>query len=393
MGVRMNIRGRIVGTKGPTTVTVEGGTISKIGNGSGDGQVLGDEGVWISPAMCDVQVNGAGGISYSAPDLTVDQVLESQGWFYRGGTGLFCPTVITSPAEQMTRALGVLAKACEESETTAASIVGFHVEGPYVSPDDGPRGVHLPEHMRNPDWDDFQRYQEAAGGRIRILTLAPEREGALPFIERAAESGVIVAIGHSGASRRRIREAIAAGARLSTHLGNGSHGFLPVHDNYMWEQLAADELWASIIPDGHHMPPPALKTACRMKGRERVCLVSDVSPIGGLPPGVYDPGPTGEPVEVHPDGRTTLEGTTQLAGAALFLDRGVPNAVACTDAGLPEAVEMVARNPARMLGTDDRVGSVEAGKEATLTLFRWEEGAEALSIVATLVKGEVVYRE
>ena len=388
----MVIRGKVVGTAEPVTVEVEGGTISAVGDGPAPVQALGEEDVWISPAIFDVQVNGAGGISYSAADLTVDRVLETQAWVYRTGTGLFCPTTTTSPFEQAIAALGILARACEEEKTADVSFVGLHIEGPYIASADGPRGAHPSAYIRDPDWDEFCRYQEAAGGRIRMLTLAPEREGALAFIEKATESGVIVALGHTGASRERVREAIAAGARMSTHLGNGAHAMLPRHDNYIWEQLAADDLWAGIIPDGHHLPPPVLKSFYRAKQKGRICLVSDVSSIAGLPPGVYDRSYGKDEVEIHPDGKISLVGTPYLAGASLFLDRGIPNTAAYTDATLADAVEMATANPARLLGVDDRLGSVEVGKEASLTLFRWEEGQASLSIVATIVRGEVVYR-
>ena len=169
--------------------------------------------------------------------------------------------------EDAIHGLALLAKACEESEVARASFAGFHVEGPYIASEDGPRGAHPLAHVRDPDWDEFQRYQEAADGRIAIFTLAPEREGALEFIEKVAATGVIVSIGHSGASPERIREAVAAGAQMSTHLGNGAHAELPRHPNYIWEQLAADALWAGIIPDGFHLPPAVLKSFYRAKAK------------------------------------------------------------------------------------------------------------------------------
>ena len=348
--------------------------------------------MWISPGLFDVQVNGAGGINYSSGDLTVERVLQACEWPYRAGTALFCPTVTTSPAEQAISGLRTLAMACEQSDTANASFVGFHVEGPYIASEDGPRGAHPLVHTRDPDWDEFCRYQEAAGGRIRILTLAPERKGSLAFIKKASDAGVIVGLGHTGASRARIREAVAAGARMSTHLGNGAHAEIPRHDNYIWEQLAADELWAGIIPDGHHLPPPVLKSFYRTKQKERICLVSDVSSIAGLPPGIYGRSYGSDEVEIHENGKISLAGTPYLAGASLFLDYGIPNTVAYTDATLAEALETATINPARLLGVDGRLGRVAPGMDASLTLFRWAEGQPALSIVATIVRGEVVYK-
>ena len=353
---------------------------------------MGGDDVWLAPAVFDVQVNGVGGINYKAEDLTVEKVAETTDWMYRTGTGIWCPTVTTSSAEDAINGLALLARACEESEAARASFAGFHVEGPYIGSEDGPRGAHPLEHVRNPDWDEFQRYQEAAGGRIAIFTLAPERDGALAFIEKVAATGVIVSIGHSGASRERIREAVSAGARMSTHLGNGAHNMIHRHDNYIWEQLASDELWAGLIPDGFHLPDPVLKSFYRAKGKDRICLVSDVASIAGLEPGVYGRVSGLGQSELHASGLITLVGTPYLAGAGKFLDRGIPNAIRVTDASLADAIEMTSLNPARLLGVENRLGTVAVGKEASLTLFRWREGQEKMDIVATVVRGKVVYR-
>jgi N-acetylglucosamine-6-phosphate deacetylase len=388
----MVVRGKIVGTDSPVSVEIQDAKIAAIEDGAAPPGSLGGEDVWISPTFFDIQVNGALGINYGYGDLTPEKIDQTLEPVFRSGTGLFCPTVTTSPAPQATAALRTLAVACEESETVGASFVAFHVEGPYISSEDGPKGAHPPDHIRDPDWDEFCRYQDAAGGRIRIFTLAPEREGSLPFIEKLVESGVIVALGHTGASRERIREAVAAGARLSTHLGNGTYAMIPRHENNLWEQLATDDLWASLIADGHHLPPPVLKSFCRAKGVDRVCLVSDVSSIAGLPPGTYDRSYSTDNVEIHPDGKISLAGTPYLAGSTLFLDRGIANTIAVTDATLADAVQMATANPARLLGVDERVGAVEVGREASLTLFRWQEGVPSLSTVATIVRGEVVYR-
>jgi N-acetylglucosamine-6-phosphate deacetylase len=387
----MNFKGKLVGTSNVVTVRSEGEKIASI-NGAVSTDAIGGDDVWLAPAIFDVQVNGVGGINYKAKDLTVEKIVETTEWMYKTGTGLWCPTVTTSSAEDAINGLVLLAKACEESDVANASFAGFHVEGPYIGSEDGPRGAHPLEHVRDPDWDEFHRYQEAAGGRIVIFTLAPEREGALEFIEKVAATGVIVSIGHSGASPERIREAVAAGAKMSTHLGNGAHAELPRHPNYIWEQLASDELWAGIIPDGFHLPPAVLKNFYRAKQKERICLVSDVASIAGLAPGIYGKDGGLGKSELHANGKISLAGTPFLAGAGLFLDNGIPNAVKFTDASLADAIEMTSINPARLLGVDDRVGSVEVGKEASLTLFRWAKGQEKLDIVATVVRGNIVYR-
>src|SRR5207244_4307325 len=175
-----------------------------------------------------------------------------------------------------------------------------HREGPDLSPEDGPRGAHPRQHIRPPDWDEFRRLQDAAGGLIRLVTLAPEHDGALPFIEKLVAAGVVVSLGHTAASGACIRAAAKAGARLSTHLGNGAHAILPRHPNYIWEQLAADELWASIICDGHHLPPSVARCIVRVKTPARTILTSDAGSLAGLAPGHYHE--WGQELEVRPEG-------------------------------------------------------------------------------------------
>lgn len=386
----MQVRGRIVGRDSPSTITLDGGRISSVSTDEAGSDAIGADDVWVAPGICDVQVNGVGGISYKASDLTLEKVIETTEWMYRTGTAKWCPTVTTSSAEDAIQGLGLLAQACEASENAGDSFCGFHVEGPYIASEDGPRGAHPLEHTRDPDWDEFQRYQEAAGGRIVIFTLAPERAGALPFIEKVAATGVIVSIGHSGATPEQIADAVSAGARMSTHLGNGAHAMMPRHPNYIWEQLASDALWAGIIPDAHHLPPSVLQCFYRAKQRDRICIVSDIASVAGLPPGVYGNTVGDGGVELHENGRLSLAGTPYLAGAALFLDTGIANMVRHTDASLEDAVQMATQNPATLLG-DASAGAVSEGKEATLSLFRWKEGDEKLQTVATIVKGRTVY--
>ena len=318
-------------------------------------------------------------------------MIETTGWMYKRGTARWCPTVTTSSSEDAINGLKLLTDACEQSDDASDSFAGFHVEGPYISSEDGPRGAHPLQHTRDPDWDEFQRYQDAAGGRICIFTLSPERDGSLEFIEKAAATGVVISIGHTGATPERIREAVAAGARMSTHLGNGAHAMMPRHPNYIWEQLGSDELWAGIIPDGHHLPPSVLKTFYRGKGKERICIVSDIASIAGLEPGIYGNTTGDGGVELHPNGKISLAGTPYLAGAGLFLDSGIPNMVTYTDTTLEDAIDVATLNPARLLGQEDRVGRVELGMEATFSLFRWTLGQETLDVVGTIVKGRAVY--
>jgi N-acetylglucosamine-6-phosphate deacetylase len=287
----------------------------------------------------------------------------------------------------MARSLRAIASACRDDPRVARAVVGVHVEGPYISPEDGPRGAHPCAHIRPPDWEEFVEFQGSADGRIRLLTLSPEWPDAPAFIHRVASSGVAVAVGHTAATSEQIQEAVRAGARLSTHLGNGSHAVLPRHPNYLWDQLAADELAASIIVDGHHLPPAVVKTFIRAKGIERTILISDAVALAGMPAGDYDW--LGLKVTLSPEGRVSLTGTPYLAGSALDLASALPRVMRDAGIGLADAVTMAAANPARLLGTDP--GALAEGGRGDLVVLRLASGADRVEVVRTVVGGETVW--
>jgi N-acetylglucosamine-6-phosphate deacetylase len=233
------------------------------------------------PAFVDLQVNGFAGIDYNAPSTTVDQIVESFGAMEGTGVGLCLPTIITSTAGHFA--------ACARTilDTRHPIVAGLHMEGPYISPIDGFRGAHPRACVVDASVDDFRRRQDAADGRIVLLTLAPEVPGALPVIEYAVEHGVRVALAHSNATGPEIAAAVAAGATLSTHLGNGCPATLPRHPNVIWEQLAEDALTASLIVDGHHLPPATVRVMIRAKTPGRCVLVTDAIQAAAAPPGRY----------------------------------------------------------------------------------------------------------
>lgn len=387
----MRIGGKLCETGEVVTLTIAEGRIAEISAGA-EGVEIGGPDVWLSPGFLDLQLNGYGGYDFNVgswrdPSLVTDNLAPMFGRVAQSGTAMLCPTICTDSSEHMQEALSALARALDADPRMARAVPGIHVEGPYLSAEDGPRGAHPKEHVRDPDWDEFRRFQEASGGRIRILTLAPEREGALKFVERVAETGVVVSIGHSGASPETICEAVHAGARMSTHLGNGAHALIPRHPNYIWAQLAHDGLYASIITDGHHLPPSVAKAFARVKGPERLALVSDAVAIGGLKPGVY----AGGRYEVLPTGKIVLAGTPYLAGAGHLLDTCVANALRFTDLTVAQAARCASTIPARILGLEARKGHLRMGYDADVTAFRVREEGP-LEIVATVCGGEVVWK-
>lgn len=386
----MRVTGRLPETNDVVTLSVSRAGIDAIDPGAHAPDVGGPH-VWLAPGFCDIQINGYAGrdfnLSVWGQNGSLDEALyDLRDLLARSGTALFCPTVTTNSADAICASLKAMSRALAADPILERSVPGFHVEGPFIAPEDGPRGAHPTEFVRDPDWNEFERWQEAAEGRIRICTLAPERPGARPFIEKLTAAGVTAAIGHTAAAPQDIRDAVEAGARLSTHLGNGAHSVLPRHPNYIWEQLAEDRLNASIIVDGHHLPPAVAKCIARVKGLERLLLVSDAVSLGGLPAGLYHD----DRYEVLPSGRINLAGTPYLAGAGHLLDTCVANAVRFTDLSLAETVTTVTANPANLLGLGASKGRIAIGCDADLTLFH-HPGEGPLQIVATFCSGECLY--
>jgi N-acetylglucosamine-6-phosphate deacetylase len=328
--------------------------------------------LWIAPSFFDPQINGGRGISFNSPTLTLDHVQAVVELCRTHGIGGFCPTLITSSFDALRHGFATLAQAIEQDQRLAEQIPGFHLEGPYLSHEDGPRGAHPKVHIRDPNWEEFRRWQDAAGGRIRMVTLAPERPGALAFIEKLTASGVVAAIGHTAATGEQIRDAVKAGARTSTHLGNGCHATLPRHDNYLWEQLACDELWASIIPDGHHLPATVVKCITRVKGVQKLFITCDASSLAGLPPGRYQE--WGTDLEVLPNGKIVVRGTPFLAGSGHFTDTCVANIIRMAGLSLAEAIHLASTQPRRLLNLPPV--TLAAGAKADFILFDWEPDGE-----------------
>jgi N-acetylglucosamine-6-phosphate deacetylase len=345
---------------------------------------------WLAPGFIDLQVNGFGGVDFNDPATSTEQIAQAIRQLWRTGVTHLLPTIITGAHEHIAACFANLVKAADEFPAVAYATLGFHLEGPFISTADGPRGAHPRAHVRPPNWDEFQRWQDTARGCIRLVTLAPEGEGALAFIERAAAAGILVALGHTAATPQQIRDAVSAGASMSTHLGNGSHAQITRHPNYIWEQLAADELHASFIVDGHHLPPAVVKCFLRSKGVARSVLVTDAIAAAGRPPGRYRLGDV--EVEVTPQGRVNLPGTPYLAGSACQMHEAIANTVKFSDATLAEAIQMATVNPAALLGLSDKRGALAVGRAADAVLLGWDETVPTLSVLATVCGGVLVER-
>lgn len=342
---------------------------------------------WVSPGFVDLQVNGWGGQEFSSQALTPAKVAEITLTHDAFGVTGYCPTLTTQSYECLGHGLSAIHRACDEDAHSGRLVVGIHLEGPFFSTEDGPRGAHPKEHCRRPDWDAFRRLQDAAGGRIKILTMSVEFDESADFIAEAVASGVCVSIGHTGADSAHIRAAVDAGARMSTHLGNGAHRMLRRHPNYLWDQMAEDRLTAGLIVDGHHLPPEVVKSMVRAKTPRRIFLVSDVSGLAGMPVGRYTS--SGCELEILPDGRLVIAGQDQLlAGASLPIYHGVGNVMRFAGVDLTTAIEMVTTTPARMIGAP--CGGLRPGDIADLAVFDLDAESN-VTIRATLSHGEVRY--
>ena len=338
-----------------------------------------------SRAFFDLQVNGFAGVDFNRPGLTGEELMRAGQALWAHGVAGFFPTVITASLNAMARTLETIRRAREGSPVLARAVRGIHLEGPFICPQDGPRGAHPRDHVRDPDWETFCRLQEAAGGHIRLVTLAPERPRALEIIERLRTSGVVVAIGHTDATEADIDAAVKAGAQLSTHLGNGAHAVLPRHRNYIQKQLATDGLLTSIIVDGHHLAEYFVKNVVRCKGPERVILVTDAMAAAGAAPGMYRLGEV--LAEAQPDGVVRLPGTPYLAGSSLTMDRAVANVRRFTGITLAQALGMATEHPRRLW--PEWSGGLTPGAPADIVLLR---DGERLEVLETIVAGETVYR-
>jgi N-acetylglucosamine-6-phosphate deacetylase len=344
--------------------------------------------LYIAPGWIDLQVNGYAAVDYNSPATPYDEIARSIDVLHSTGTTRFYPTVITGSPQNMEGSLRNLARA-KSSLAGGAAIEGFHVEGPHICPDDGPRGAHPKESVRPPDISEYRRWQEVAHGDVRLVTLSPEWPEAPKYIEALVDDGVVVSIGHTKASAEQIRAAVDAGATMSTHIGNGAHSMLQRHPNYIWEQLAEDRLAAGLIGDGIHIGEAFLKVAVRAKGVARSVLVTDASMPALAAPGVYKLGEVD--VELTTDGRVVLLGQTRLAGSALRMDVGISNLMRMAGITLNEAISMATRNPARVGKIAGRQRGLSTGERADLVLFQFDAASKSIEIVETIVGGRTVF--
>jgi N-acetylglucosamine-6-phosphate deacetylase len=339
------------------------------------------ETLYLAPGFVDLQVNGFAGVDFNNPETSLEEIGRALDAMFSTGVTRCLPTVITGPPEAMVASLRNLRRAQTELPRGHA-IAGFHVEGPHIGREDGPRGAHPARWVRPPDLDEFACWQDATGNNIRLVTLSPHWPGAPGYISAVTKAGVVVSIGHTGAGAKEIGAAVDAGATLSTHLGNAAHRMAPKFPNCLWDQLAEDRLHASFIVDGLHLDPSFLRVALRAKSVERTIAVTDAAAPAGSAPGRYRLGELD--VELTADDRVVLTGTEKLAGSSLRMHRAIGNLIGTGGLSLRDAVQTATTNPARLIGLAGRMGGLRAGERGDVVVFSYED---ALTIQAVYLEG------
>ena len=365
----------------PVSLELINGNISDI---SRPNELIENSSWYLAPGLIDIQINGYMGVDFSGPDLTVEEIKKATKALWRVGVTSYFPTIITSDFSRMKKNFTILSKAKEDPEI-GSSLAGFHLEGPYISPVDGFRGAHLEKYTRKPNWQEFLILQKAAKNNIRLITVAPELDGAIQFIKKLVNSGVIVSLGHHNGSVSQIKDAVTAGARMATHLGNGCANMINRHNNPIWPQLSNDLITPSIIADGFHLNREEIRTFYKTKGADNTILVSDALDLAGLPPGEYI---RGERKLLLTPNVVKFPDINALAGAASPISKCLEVVMDFTNCSLEDAIKMASLNPAKMFSLIDR-GLIKKGKRGDIVLFTMK--GDKIQIKKTFVAGKEVY--
>jgi N-acetylglucosamine-6-phosphate deacetylase len=382
------ITGLLYSDNKPVSITINEGRIIRIKRMKKLPE--GSLNLYISPGLIDNQVNGFAGVSFTfgGGELTAEGVKKATQELWKTGVTTYLPTLTTNSYELLKKNFTTIGKV-KDDPALLGSIPGFHLEGPYISPADGYRGAHPLKFVRKPDWSEFISLYEASGNNILQITVAPETDGALDFISKCVEKGIVIALGHHNASAQLISEAVDHGARIATHIGNGCANMINRHVNPLWPQLADDRLIISIIGDGFHLNPEEIRVFYKIKGPDKTIITSDVTGYGSLPPGKYIT-EEGDSIELTSAGMLRYPAQNVLYGSASPLKKGVMNVIRVTGCSLAEAIGMVTTNPARLYKLNDR-GVIETGKRADLILFKIVDNE--MVIMKTIVNGHVVYKQ
>jgi N-acetylglucosamine-6-phosphate deacetylase len=339
-----------------------------------DGETVDLAGRWVLPGFIDVHVHGGGGAQCNTADP--EDVHTVAAFHARHGTTALLATTVAAPVDELLTSLTAIRHAVAHPRAGAAEVLGAHLEGPFLSL--GRPGAMEPEHFLAPDPDVLLRLLE--GGDVRSTTLAPETAGALALIELAVEHGVLVSMGHTDATDPQARAAVASGARATTHLFNAMRPLRHRDPGILGAALDLGVVTCELICDGLHVDPVAVRLAVKLKGPDRLMLVTDAMEAAGLPDGTYL---LGDREVLVAGGRVTLPGQDTIAASTLTMDRALANVVAFCGSSVPDAARMASTTAAELLGITDRKGVLAPGRDADLVVLDPD-----LSLRGVLVRGE-----
>lgn len=364
-------------------VIFENGKITAVG-GESDvkmpkrAKVIDASGKIVAPGFIDIHIHGGGGRDIM--DASYEAVKEVAKFVASHGTTSFVATTISTSRPNLLRTIKAV-RTAREKGTDGAEVLGVHLEGPYINPEK--RGAHSADYVRLPSLDEFEETWEASNHAVKIVTLAPEIEGSKILIQRLRELGIVASIGHSNATYIQAVDAIKQGVRHATHMFNRMSGFDPREPGVIGAVLVHDELTAELICDNIHVHPAAMNLLVRVKGSERVVLVTDAIRAAGMPDGEYA---LGKQHVIVKDGVSRLR-SGDLAGSTLTMDRAVRNMMKLVGTPLQTAVKMVTINPAVVINVDKNKGSLEPDKDADIVIIDDE-----ISVYMAIAKGNIVYK-
>lgn len=357
-------------------LSLEGSIITDLGSGTAPAAAVDLGGRWVLPGFVDLHVHGGGGHSMLAGDH--DAVSRAVAFHQRHGTTTTLASLVTAPIDELVPAIASLADLVGDGGL-GDQLAGIHLEGPFLST--ARCGAQDPRHMIDPEPAITQVLLDAGRGHIRMVTVAPERPGALDLVATLAASGVLAAVGHTDADHAQVTAAVDAGARVATHLGNGMRPFHHREPGPIGACLSDPRVACELIVDGHHLHPAVVRLAAASKGPDGIVLITDATSAAGVGDGDHRLGHL--EIEVC-DGVARLAGQDTLAGSTLSMDLAVRNAIA---AGMPvvDASRAASLVPARLLGSSDRTGSLVSGKVADLVVLD-----DNLSVHAVIARGRTV---
>lgn len=362
-----------------TNIGIENGRIAYIGNEENIEPIFETDGI-VVPGFIDEHIHGAGGAD--AMDGTVEALQTISEFLAREGTTGFLATTMTQSPENITNALKAVKKVREKGEYKGAEVLGVHLEGPFISPKHV--GAQPLEYVATPDAELFDKYNEASGNSIKIVTLAPEVEGGLGLVKHLSNIGVVASVGHTGGKYADVVNAVAAGATNVTHTYNAQTGLHHREAGVVGAAMLLDELNCEMICDTIHVSVPAIKLVIKNKPHDKYTLITDAMRAKGMPDGKSELG--GQDVFVNNGEARLADGT--LAGSVLKMNVAVKNLVEKAGVPFTDAIDFATYNPAKNIGVLHERGTIEVGKRADLAVLNSD-----FEVLYTLVNGKIVYKK